>query len=527
MVWRSLRFAFLGVLLTVGIASAQGRPNIVVITIDDEDVASLDMMVEKGLMPNLKRHLLDVGDKFTEAFVVGSYGATTRAGFLTGQYPQNHREIGSHQLFGAPIQFDQSSTIATWLQRAGYRTGLAGRYIPGYGVHSAQTMVPPGWSSWAGLVEYDGWATDKYKININGAVADVGAFAAQSGVELYQTDLLAWIAGEFIWTTPQTQPFFLWVTPVTYNREMWPGPSTYNVCPDPASAWFPVMGGDVWGLSQRPPLRYFDTIFGNTTEFPLPQTPSFNEEDMSDKAWWIQQTPSLTAAQTDCLQKRYWRRLEVLRSADDLIGHVFAMLSATNTLSTTVVIFNGDSGVLDGQHRYPEKGSAYDEVIRMPLVIRTRTSTTARQISRLVLNTDLAPTIAQIAGVTPGRVIDGRSLVPLMQNPAIAWRKAAFFQHGIPSWGVGSGSLGIYQAPHFFAIRTDTTAPATFVHYPGPGDGVRGELYDLAADPFQLKNLYLDTGQQQRIGIWHQWLTAFKTCSGTVCQLLENYFPVR
>jgi arylsulfatase A-like enzyme len=498
-----------------------------VITIDDEDVASLDKMVANGLMPNLKRHLLDVGDKFTEAFVVGSYGATTRAGFLTGQYPQNHHEIGANPLFGAPIQFDQSSTIATWLKNAGYRTGLAGRYITGYGVHSPQTSIPPGWSSWAGLVEYDGWVTDLYKININGTIVDFGALAAQYGVELYQTDVLAWLAGEFIRTASPTQPFFLWVTPVAFNREMWPGPATYNVCPDPSSPWFPIMGGDVWGLSQRPPQRYLDTVFGNTTDFPLPRTASFNEEDMSDKPWWIQQTPSLTATQIDCLQKRYWRRLEVIRSADDLIGHVFAMLEATNALGNTVVIFMGDSGVLDGQHRYPEKGSAYEEVIRMPLVIRTRTSTAPRQISRLVLNTDLAPTIAHLAGVTPGRVTDGRSLVPLMQNPSVSWRKVAFFQHGTPSWGVGDGTLGIYQAPHFFALRSDNTAPSTFVHYPTAGDGVSGEFYDLTVDPHQLSNLYADPNYQQRIGVWQQWLNAFKTCSGSVCQLLENYFIVK
>ena len=508
-------------------ANAQSRtpPNIVVIMIDDEDVASLRLLVDRGLMPNLKRYLLDVGDEFTEAFVVGSYGATSRAGFLTGQYPHNHREVGTDPLFGGPIKFNQASTVATWLQSAGYRTALVGRYITGYGVHNPPTSIPPGWTKWGGLVEYDGWVTDLYKININGAVVDFGALAAYYGVEFYQTDVLAQLAGLFI-RTPDPRPFFLWLTPVAFNREIWPGPSVYNVCPDPTAPWFPILGGEVWGISQRPPRRYMDTIFGDVTNFPLPQTPSFNEADVSDKPWWLQQTPSLTPQRVDCLQKRYWRRLEVMRSADDLVGTVMTALEETNTLSNTVVVFTGDHGLLDGQHRYPEKGAAYEEIIRAPLVIRTPTSTAPRRIKGMALTIDLAPTIAAFAGATPTHVMDGRSLIPLMQNPDMPWRRVALFQHGIPTWGTGNGAAGIFQAPHFFALRTTDPAPRTFVHYPTVTVGIPGEYYDLSSDPYQLENLYGAAARQNELGQLHWWLNAMKTCSGVVCQILENYFSV-
>jgi N-acetylglucosamine-6-sulfatase len=514
--------------LLVGLIAAQPafaqtapRPNIVVIMIDDEDVASLRLMIERGLMPNLKRYLLDKGFEFTNAFSNAIYGAPARASFLTGQYPHNHKEMGTSPVFGGVPKFNEASTIATWLRAGGYRTGLAGRYITGYGVHTPPTSIPPGWESWAGLVEYDGWSIDRYKMNINGTVVDFGALATQFNIELYQTDMLAYLSGEFIRTSPATRPFFLWVTPVAWNREIWPGPSVYNVCPDPSAPFYPIMGGEWWSISLRPPLRYRDTIWGDMT-FPLPQSPSFNEEDVSDKPAWLQQLPQMSSYMIDCLQKRYWTRLEVIRAADDLVGHVMSVLETTGKLSNTVVIFTGDNAILDGQHRYPEKSPPYDEGIRIPLVIRTRTSETPLQISQLAMTMDLAPTIAQLAGVEPGHTVDGRSLVPVLLDPSVAWRKMFLFEHG-PGY---TTTTSIPGPPTYFAVRTDAASPHLFVEYPDVQTGVRGELYDMTSDPHQLQNRYAEEAVQPQVQVWRQWLAAMRTCSGVVCQILEAFFTV-
>jgi arylsulfatase A-like enzyme len=417
-------------------------------------------------------------------------------------------------------KFNEASTIATWLRAAGYRTGLAGRYITGYGVHTPPTSIPPGWESWAGLVEYDSWAIDLFKININGTVVDFGALSAQLGIELYETDMVAYLAGEFVRTAPANRPFFLWVTPVAWNREIRPGPSVYKVCPDPASPWYPIMGGEWWSVSMRPPQRYRNTIYGDLS-FQLPMSPSFNEDDVSDKPAWLQQVPQMSSYMIDCLQKRYWTRLEVMRAADDLVGHVMTMLETSGRLSNTVVMFTADQGLLDGQHRYPEKSPPYDEGIRIPLVIRTRTSNAPVQLPQLVMTTDLAPTIAAMAGVTPGHTVDGRSLVPVMQNPAMAWRKMYLFEHG-----PGYTSASIPAPPTYFALRTDSITPYLFAEFPEVQPGVGGELYDMTADPNQLQNLYAQPAVQPQVLVWRQWLTAMRSCSGVVCQILEALFTV-
>lgn len=501
-------------------AQTSPRPNIVVIMIDDEDVASLRLMIERGLMPNLKQHLLDKGFEFTNAFSNAIYGAPARASFLTGQYPHNHKEMGTNPVIGGVPKFNERSTIATWLRASGYRTGMVGRYITGYGVHTPPTSIPPGWESWAGLVEYDGWSVDLYKINVNGTVIDFGAIATQYGVEIYETDILGYFAGEFIRTAPTTRPFFLWVTPVAWNREIRPGPTVYNVCPDPSSPFFPYMGGEWWSVSLRPPLRYRDTIYGDPS-FPLPQGPSFNEADITDKPEWMQQLPLMSPYMIDCLEKRYWTRLEVMRAADDLVGYVMRMLESTGRLSNTIVVFTGDNGLLDGQHRYPEKSPPYDEGLRIPLVIRTRTSDAPVQLPQLVLTSDLAPTIAQMAGVTPAHTVDGRSVMPILQNPSIEWRKMYLFEHG-----PGYTTTTIPAPPTYFAMRTDAITQQLFVQYPDVTTGVNGELYDMTTDPYQLENKYAQPDMQARVAVWRQWLAAMRTCSGVVCQILEALFTV-
>jgi arylsulfatase A-like enzyme len=498
-------------------AQPGARPNIVVIMIDDEDVASLDMMVARGLMPNLKQLLLDPGIEFTRAFAVGAFAAPSRATFLTGQYPHNHREIGTSPWFGGVPKFNESSTVATWLRSAGYRTGLAGRYITGYGVHTTPTSVPPGWDAWAGLVEYAGWSMSLYKVSLNGTVVDFGALASQAGVELYQTDILAYLAGEFIRTAPAyNKPFFLWVTPVAFNREVWPGPTIVNECPDPGSILYPIFGGGWWGVSQAVPLRHRNTLFGDSS-FPLPQTPSFNEEDVSDKPNWIRQTPPMSAENIDCLQKRYWRRLEVLRTVDDMVGYLMAQLAATGALANTVVIFTADNGLLDGQHRFPDKSAAYEEAIRVPLVIRMPGAGAGpQQIDRMVLNMDLAPTIAQLAQATPAHTVDGRSLVALMANPALAWRQMALFEH------VGGGLVAADVSVMGFLWPTDYTALRSetrkFVQYARDSS----EFYDLTIDPYELANLFGDPARSVEINIYTQVLNAMKTCRGALCQAIEN-----
>lgn len=494
---------------------AQGRPNIVLIMIDDLSVGMLKTMVDKGMMPNLKSHIIDVGNEFVQSFVTRSMGTPSRATSLTGLYAHNHGVLGHlNQTNGGISRFNASSTVATWLKAGGYRTGYVGKYLSGYGVWTSPTYVPPGWDYWTATIEPNNHSMDDYVLNHNGALTDFGPIYQQYGDIAHQMNIMTLQAASFLNSAPLfLRPFFLYAAPPAVNMEI----PFYNECPNPGAF---LWGGNFWGATARPPVRYLNTIYGNTTDFPLPLPPSFNEEDISDKPAWLQDFPLLTADDIDCLQKNYWRRLESLRAVDDMVGYIVQTLQATGTLSNTAIIVTSDDGLYLGEHRLGEKSSAYEESIRVPLYIRMPGTTVQRQIHHLVLNNDLAPTIAQLASVFPGFTPDGRSLLPLIQNPATtAWRKAFLVEHWFEV------EVQPTTAPTLFALRSGAaTRPRLFVQYPTETSGTTRELYDLTLDPWQMDNVVLDPARTSEANRMELFLNSLKTCRGIGCALLENFF---
>ena len=499
------------------VAGQTARPNIVVFMIDDYDVESLTLLVQKGMMPNLKKYFLDVGYNFTESYSVASLGAPSRATFLTGQYPHNHHVRANFPPNGGVTYLYEASTVATWLRTAGYRTSYVGRYLTGYGWWTDGTRIPPGWDDWLALVDPSSTNMREYSINAGGTIYDIGQWSTDLGIELYQTDMLAYVAGNAIdRAAAAAKPLFLTVAPLAFNLEL----PLYHECQNPAEP--NGLGGNIWGFAQRPPLRYTNSIYGREAEFPLPTKPSFDEIDVDDKPDWVKARPRLAGDDLDCLKRRYWRKLEVMRAVDDQIGYVMGKLETAGLLSNTFAIFTGDNGWNEGEHRLPFKGYAYDETIRVPLLIRPRTSTGPRVIKSLVLNTDLAPTIAHLASAVPTHLVDGRSLVPLLLNPATPWRKVGLLEHM-----ADGGYFGDPNPPNYSGLRTDFTKPRTYVRYPTVPSGLTGELSELSTDPYQLQNLFMDPGRVSERDQMEAWLNAMKTCVGTTCQLLESYFNIR
>lgn len=519
------RSRLVGAVLAFGVAAlltsthpsvhAQSRPNIVLLMVDDLGVGMLRTMVDRGMMPNVKTYLVDSGYEFTQSFVTRSLGTPSRATSLTGLYPHNHGVLGHlNETNGGISRFNATSTIATWLKGGGYRTGYIGKYLSGYGEWTSRTYVPPGWDDWAATLEPNNHSMDNYQVNHNGVITDFGPIYQQYGDVAHQMNVLTLQAGSFVRAAPLAlRPFFLYLAPPAVNMEL----PFVNECP---IADTPLWGGNFWGATARPPVRYYNTIFGNTTSFPLPMPPSFSEADVSDKPAWVQANPMMTAEDTDCLQKNYWRRLESLRAIDDMLGYVVQALQATGALSNTVIMLTSDDGLYLGEHRLGEKSSAYEESIRVPLYIRVPWSLGQRQVHHLVLNNDLAPTIAAFASVIPWLTPDGRSLLPLIANPSTpSWRKAFLVEHWFEV------DVALTTAPTLFALRSGAaTRPRLFVQYPTVTSGAASEFYDLTVDPFQLDNVVSDPARASEVLRMEQFLNAMKTCRGVTCSILEGLF---
>jgi N-acetylglucosamine-6-sulfatase len=399
-------------------------PNIVLVLTDDQRWDTL------WAMSIVERELAGKGVSFANAFAENPLCCPSRATVLTGQFSHTTGIYKNSPPNGGFQDFVDGSTIATWLQARGYRTGLIGKYMNGYSTTNGE-YVPPGWSRWvahSGGGQYFG-----YMLSVDGINVAYGQDESD-----YSTDVFAGYGREFITTTPARQPLFLYFAPHA------PHGLTDLSPPIPA----PRHAGTFDGL---PPWR----------------PPSYNEADISDKPAWMQGHELWTPDDQAAGDAYRIGQLESLLAVDEAVGAILDALTATGRIGNTLLVFASDNGYLWGEHRLDEKNVPYEESIRLPLVVRFDAlgGRVGRIDRHLVINADLAPTLAAAAGIlTPD--VEGMSLLPLLSSRP-RWREDFLVEH--------SGAT----APPFCQVRSATYA---YVHY-ATGEE---ELYDLVIDPYQL-----------------------------------------
>jgi N-acetylglucosamine-6-sulfatase len=458
-------------------------PNIVFIITDDQEIETL------AYMPRLQAVLADQGVTFTNMFVTEPQCCPSHVSILTGQYPHNTGVLNNFYPTGGWQKFfesgGESSTLATWLQDAGYATGRFGKYLVEYPDDS--THVPPGWNEWH--VQYGGFGQYfNYSLNENGTVVRYGSAPSD-----YSADVLTGKVVEFIdraEVTDDAQPFFVFFAPSAPH------------------------GDGVPNGRATPAPRHKGMFQGKMA----PRPPSFNEADVSDKPAPVRDLPPLTAQQIAGIDIEYQTRLEALQAVDEGIERIVKTLAERGELENTYIFFTSDNGYHLGQHRFVNgKFQVYEEDIRVPLVVRGPGVRRGATRDHFVLNIDFAPTIAELAGIQPGHAVDGRSLVPLfgrkgprghgsrMDDPLSArrWRQDFLVEIYRRSPPLGNGD----------AIRALRTRDAVYVEY---ASGPR-ELYDLRADPFQLENVH-DAAPPGRLRRLSRRLAELATCAGDTCR---------
>ncbi|MGI8980023.1 MAG: sulfatase-like hydrolase/transferase [Pirellulaceae bacterium] len=271
---------------------------------DDQDVATMQYM------PHVQELLAAQGVTFENSFVTSSICCPSNVTALTGQYTFNHGILnnisptGGFQKFvdmrtdGDPATQGDESTLATWLDDAGYNTARVGKYLVQY--PEGSTYVPPGWDEWYSTYEGTGRYFN-YRLNENGTVVPYGSVP-----EDYSTDVLTGKAVDFIDRAEanDAQPFFLQFTPSAPHGD--------NVQNGPAT----------------PAPRHLGMFAGAQA----PRTPSFNEADVSDKALPIRNFPLLTSTQIAAIDREYQSRLEALQALDEGVERIVETLAARGPL---------------------------------------------------------------------------------------------------------------------------------------------------------------------------------------------------
>jgi arylsulfatase A-like enzyme len=162
-------------------------------------------------------------------------------------------------------------------------------------------------------------------------------------------------------------------------------------------------------------------------------------------------------------------------------------------LANTYIVFTSDNGYFNGEHRIPVgKHLLYEESLRVPLVIRGPGIPAGQTRAEMVSNLDLSATVVQLAGATPGRTLDGRSLAPLFAGDQ-PWRTAMLME-GADVLPLG-GDETVYG--YYSAVRSADYIYAEHVNRQEKHVGA--EFYDLGADPYQLESRPDDPKYQQLI----------------------------
>jgi arylsulfatase A-like enzyme len=450
------------------------KPNIVFVLTDDLDAAEIQFM------PKLKALITDQGVTLSNYFVAMSLCCPSRATTLRGQYPHNTQILGNQLPTGGFQKFfqlgEEKSTIATWLQDAGYRTMLAGKYLNGYPQQSNQMYIPPGWTEWYSAVKGNAYSEYNYTLNENGKQMAYG-----NRPQDYGTDVYVGKAVDFIQRSAKDgKPFFVYLAPYAPHAPYTPAPRHANLFPGAKA----------------------------------PRTPNYNEADVSDKPAYIRDRPLLTQRQMDLVDAAYRKRLQALQAVDEGIETIVNTLKANGQLDNTYIFFTSDNGYHLGNHRQlTGKIAPYQEELRVTMIVRGPGVPAGKTLEHLSGNVDLAPTWAELAGAKAADFVDGRSLVPLLRAnaPALAqWRQLFGIENGpdkldenvsaTPAPDTDPGLIEpndededdaaalpaarqrIQAVPPLRGIRLQTMS---YVEY------VTGEkeLYDVAADPYELQNL--------------------------------------
>jgi arylsulfatase A-like enzyme len=404
------------------------RLNVVLILSDDERVDG------DSVMKNVHRLLALHGVTFADYHVTTSECGPSRASILLGEYAHHTGVVDNFGPHSYPA-FDARSALPVWLHDAGYRTALVGKYLNDYTL-DGHDAIPPGWDDWQAIDSVPEERYYDYTLNENGRF-DFYGHAARD----YSTTVLTKKATSFI--RHARGPFFLYFAPVAPHLPAIPAPR------------------DRGRLKHLAPLH----------------DPAIDEANIGDKPWHAEhkQLLGLTAELYGDHVREH--QLESLYALDRSVAAIVHALRQRHELRNTVIVYTSDNGFLWNEHRLGGKLWPYEQSTHVPLVVRIPWRAGDGTVNREpVLNTDLASTIAGLAGLRPRAPQDGRSFVPFLHGRTTRWRNAYLIEY------LGRSMLRLGGPPPYVAVHTRRYL---YVEYE------RGwrELYDLRRDPWELRNV--------------------------------------
>lgn len=425
-----------------GLSAADRRPDVVFVLLDDLRWDALGYMNHPYVKtPHIDR-LREQGAMMENAFVTTSICCPSRATFLTGTLANRHGVIDNETSEYNP---EVTPPLTKSLQEAGYKTAMIGKW------HMGKNGAPrPYFDYWLSFKGQGVYHDPLFNIN--------GQDTPHQG---YTTDLLTDYAVQFIKSQPKDQPYFCMLSHKAVHEPFQPAPRHRE-----------AFGADTVTAE---PVSWSDDFAGKPDWLKREQTGDFRW-DYRTRTQEGEQLPASIPLEPWKETNKYVDQLRCVAAVDEGIGRIVEALRERGTLDNTLIIFTSDNGYYHLEHRRWDKRVAYDEGLRIPmLVVYPGRIEAGSTVSQLVTNADFAPTVLSYAGVAVPDLMQGESMKPLFEQAAPAWRDAVFYEY----W-----KELVHTIPTMTALRTDRHKLIT---YPEIND--IDELYDLATDPHEMRNL--------------------------------------
>jgi arylsulfatase A-like enzyme len=457
MTFRSAILSFVALIAAAASFAASAKPNILFVMSDDHAAHAIGAYGSTLLpTPNIDR-IAREGMLLTNCFATNAVCTPSRAAILTGKY--SHKN-------GVPTfnTFDGTQwTVAKELQRAGYHTGMMGKWHLG--------GTPTGFDAWR-ILPGQGRYVNPILLSPEGPAEIKG----------YVTDVITDLSLEFLEKRPKEKPFFL-----MYHHKAPHGP------------WQPDARDEAEFAKREftPPPNFKDDYAGRSDSA---RTAKMRVADMTKQQLKHEPPPGLSPDEAALWKfQRYMRDyLACVASIDRNLGRVLDYLDRHGLRDNTIVIYTSDQGFFLGEHGWYDKRFMYEESIRMPFVVRWPGVIKAGTRSdRMALNVDFASTFLAAAGIAEPEGLQGRSLVPLLRGESPAdWRTTLYYRFYHTGHNQVQPHWGVRTARHklIYFNRLD-----------------QWELFDLQSDPREMKNLYREPAAASTVAILKAELIRLRT----------------
>lgn len=486
--------SLLFVLLTLPIvknASAQKRPNIVIIISDDHAYQTIGAYGSTyGKTPQIDR-IAAGGAIFKNTFVNNSICGPARATLLTGKY--SHKN-GFKDNETSEFDFHQDLFVKQ-LQNVGYQTAWVGK------IHLGDKLQ--------GFNYYDILVGQGTYFN-----PDFISKQGRKRTEGYVSDIVTEKAIRWMDTVDANRPFCLVIGHKATHRTWMPDPKDFGTY-DSVHFSLPTTFHDNYQSRQAAALQEMSIDKDLQMGYDLKMFKSledmmadgnFKRMNQAQKDSYIAYyRPIFEQLKQDKLtgkQLAEWKfrrymvdYLNTAQSMDRNIGKVLDYLDKRSLTENTIVIYLSDQGFYMGEHGWFDKRWMYEESFRTPMVMRYPALLPQHSVIDVkIVNADIAPTLLELAAVKKPKDMQGESFVHVLKNNKEEHRKVLFYHY------FENGEHAV--SPHF-GVRDDRYK---LIRYYKRVEN--WELFDLNKDPHELQNVYKDPAYSDVVKMMKKKLAA-------------------